>query len=784
MNSQILLRQKLMPWFWLLVVLTLSSIVWAFITLDNLVQNQWIEAFEYVVPRALGALICFLVARVHTGRARLGWLWVAAAMGCYSLASLTYQVLLIAGLTPFPSVADIAFSLNPLFLIIGFFLFVEGRFHPRERLRLTLDALIIAMVVSVFIWYALLAPALAAHLARGTLGLPIVLATLYLTLDLVVLGVLLVCMGRWTRENFQRVGWWFLIGIVVFSVADGYFLARCFLNGLPTSHPLETGWNLWALCFSMAGLQSLRVTHESTPVSSQKTNVRLRQFGVYGALLVVLPLVIIVPQNTTDFQRVGVQVGIGILVILVIARQLVFSLHLEQANKELQELSVSLEERVQQRTAALSFRASHDLLTGLANRDVFEQALSSAISDFTRVTAVLFMDLDRFKQINDSLGHALGDQALREVAWRMQQVLPENAMLARHGGDEFMLLLPRLETVSARATTLDIVEQLLATLQNPICIESAELYLDMSIGISFAPLNGSTVSVLEQQADTAMYFAKRNSSRYAEFSAEMRSETVERLEIEGRLRRDLEQPETAFWMMYQPIVELSSQKIIAVEALLRHRTYATGQIIPLAEESGIIVRLGTWSLEQACTDAARWDALGFAVPVSVNVSTVQFERPDFVEVITEVLQRTKLRPELLELELLERVLVTRFDDIAEKMMRLRQLGVHFALDDFGTGYSSLAYLHRLPFDTIKIDRSFVQALNTETRDSRPLIDAVYSIARAFGFHTVVEGVETAAEIAVLTGMGANLIQGYYFAKPLKTADLEPLLKIGVIAPVV
>jgi diguanylate cyclase len=781
-NSQLILRNQLTRLLWLLLLFTLGSVVWSFITLYNVAQNSFIEAFFYVSPRVLGAIVCVIVTREHKGKARIGWAWASAGLICYAVASLVYQGLALTGFTPFPSVADIGYLLYPFFLIIGLSFFVQGSFHPRERLRLTLDALIIAVVVAIYIWFALLAPALAAHIARDTVGLDMVLSTIYLIQDLVVLGVLLVCLSRWTRMNFQRMGLWLLGGWTLFTVADGYFLARCFIDGLPTKHPLETGWNWWALCFAMAGVQSLRTSEVIRPLKFEFMRLSVRQYGVYAALIVVLPLVLVLPQRAEDFQRLGVQIGIGVLLLLVIVRQMVFSLHLEQANTELQGLSASLERRVQERTEALSFQASHDLLTGLANRIVFEKMLLEALENSTANTAVMFMDLDRFKQINDTLGHALGDLVLFEVANRMQAVLPPQALLARHGGDEFMLCLPNLEPDQARGIAQETAELLLKNVRAPFLVENSELYLDMSIGASFAPLNGETVSVLEQQADAAMYHAKRNGLGYAEFSLEMRSSAVQRLEIEGRLRRDIETLSTDphFWLVYQPIVDVSSRKIVGMEALLRHKAFSTNLIIPIAEESGLMVRLGAWVLEQACTQMAIWDVAGFSVPISVNVSTVQFERPDFVEVIQSILQRSQLRPELLQLELLESVLVTRFEDTAVKMQQLRDHGVRFALDDFGTGYSSLAYLHRLPFDTIKIDRSFVHGLQAPTRNTRPLIQAIFSIAQAFGSQVVVEGVEAQAELRELLEMGATLSQGYFFARPSTATDLEPKLRVGML----
>jgi diguanylate cyclase (GGDEF)-like protein len=459
------------------------------------------------------------------------------------------------------------------------------------------------------------------------------------------------------------------------------------------------------------------------------------------------------------------------------------------ANLELRALSSELEERVEARTLQLEFQSLHDNLTGLPNRTHAERHLEVALrqaEDLQRSVVVLMVDLDRFKDINDSFGHQVGDAVLREIATRFRARIPEGALLARIGGDEFIVVLPNLEPISAAERAESVALEMLSSIRAAVRLDDAEFFLDASIGMSLSPRDGLDATALQQHADAAMYHAKRHGLGYSVFNAELGADTRQRLEIERVLRRALEtDPDSELHLMYQPVVEISSGRIVGLEALLRwtmnDEAINPGRFIPIAENSGLIAPLGNWVLARACRQMAQWYAQGLPrVHLSVNVSTRQFERPDFVTTVQRSLNDTGLEPSCLILEVLESVLVQRFDETEARMAQLRGIGVRFALDDFGTGYSSLSYLHRLTFDVLKIDRTFAQSL--AEHDRRSLVAAALSIAGAFGITAVIEGIETQTQLETLTELGCAYAQGYVYAPPLTPDEAARALRAQRLQP--
>jgi diguanylate cyclase (GGDEF)-like protein len=487
---------------------------------------------------------------------------------------------------------------------------------------------------------------------------------------------------------------------------------------------------------------------------------------------------------------------------LIHAQQGRMVLALGRANEELTRLSADLEGRVEARTLELHQLAMFDPLTSLPNRSHGEQFLATALLEAertSRAVAVLMVDLNRFKNINDTAGHPVGDAALREVAARFQARMPEESLLARLGGDEFLVVMPDFGPSAEGAPaahpahasrTIQHAErlsrELVESLSGPVNINGTDFFLGASIGISLYPQDGADAATLQRLADIAMYRAKNEGLGHRAFDALLDADITERIEIESALRRALEtNPDTAFHLEYQPIIEIRTGRIVSVEALLRWDdpvlSLGPAHFIPVAEESGLIVPLGNWVLLEACRQAALWQRENLTnARVSVNVSTRQFERPDFVEIVKRTLDQTGLEPERLVLELLESILVERFEETAAKIAQLRTLGVRLALDDFGTGYSSLAYLHRLTFDSLKLDRSFTQTLGHVSRP-RALVTASLSIAQEFGMFAIAEGVETHAQAAELEILGCVFAQGFLYSKPLPAAQIGTLLRRGAVS---
>jgi len=412
-----------------------------------------------------------------------------------------------------------------------------------------------------------------------------------------------------------------------------------------------------------------------------------------------------------------------------------------------------------------------DLLTGLPNHNHFFELFDAAISNRSPEDVVGFavLDLDGFDEVNDALGYAGGDEVLVEVGERLRQGLPPGALVARLGSDEFALLISARELQVVR----DVTETVRQSIIRPIWINQI-VQLGVSIGVAVAPYDGSTRDALTRRADLALRSAKRRARGTAVFfAAEMEAEFQERRFIKRELARAL--TARAFDMHYQPIVKADAGDIVGVEALLRWNHPTRGFVppslfVPVAEEAGLMDRLGEFALRRALADATRWNGLY----VCVNLSPVQVRNRALVDLVTTVLKETEFEPSRLVLEMTEGVLIENPDEINARLRELRGLGVQLALDDFGSGYSSLGYLQKLPFDKLKIDRSFVLGLS-DSANGGVIIQAIVTLGRALGMGVVIEGVETEEQRVLLRLAGCSEMQGYLFAKPTAAADIDRLI---------
>jgi diguanylate cyclase (GGDEF)-like protein/PAS domain S-box-containing protein len=428
----------------------------------------------------------------------------------------------------------------------------------------------------------------------------------------------------------------------------------------------------------------------------------------------------------------------------------------------------------------LHFLAHHDALTGLPNRVLFIDRVQEALSRAHRrgaVAAVLFIDLDRFKDVNDSLGHGVGDQLLQAVTARLRGSVRETDTVARLGGDEFTLL---AEELAEPQHASRIAQTVLAALSQPFVLGDHEVFVSGSIGISCYPQDGNDPHALLKNADAAMYKAKeqgRNNFQF--FSAEMNSRAMEKLVMTNKLRAALEREE--FLLHYQPIVDLASERVNALEALVRwqHPTdglVPPGQFIPLAEDSGLIVPIGDWVLRSACAQMKAWSDAGIAPRrIAVNLSARQFRQKDLVERIKSILRETGLRARQLELEITESMVMADPAEAEKVLQELHDAGISLAIDDFGTGYSSLSYLKRFPIDFLKIDRSFVRDI-PHSNDDVAIARAIIAMAKSLGLRVIAEGVENDAQRAFLDMEGCEEIQGYLVGKPVDAGETERLLR--------
>jgi diguanylate cyclase (GGDEF)-like protein/PAS domain S-box-containing protein len=431
----------------------------------------------------------------------------------------------------------------------------------------------------------------------------------------------------------------------------------------------------------------------------------------------------------------------------------------------------------------MTYSAQHDVVTNLPNRLLLNDRISQAISLARRQKkhlAVIFLDLDRFKYINDSLGHAIGDQLLQSVSKRLLAGVRGSDTVSRQGGDDFVILLSEIAYPKDAATS---ARKILLSLSESHSIGGQDLHVDGSIGISVYPGDGEDADTLIKNADTAMYHAKeRGRNNFQFFKAEMNLKSVERHSLEGSLRRALSREE--FLLHYQPKVNLDTGEITGVEALIRWQQPDRGlvppaQFVPIAEDCGLILPIGRWVLREACRQARAWQDAGLPpLPIAVNVSAVEFRHKGFVESVQAILLETGLEARYLELELTEGVLMEDAESTASVLHELKRMGVQLAVDDFGTGYSSLSYLRRFPIDVLKIDQSFVQQMTSDPDDSS-IVSAIISMGKSLKHVVVAEGIETQGQKAYLQTQRCQEGQGYLFSRPVAAAQFAELLEMGI-----
>src|SRR6266853_1414034 len=448
----------------------------------------------------------------------------------------------------------------------------------------------------------------------------------------------------------------------------------------------------------------------------------------------------------------------------------------------LKSLSSQIGQSFQRRLAEdqLRFIATHDSLTDLPNRSLFNERLRHALHQGTRYTrgiAVMFIDMDRFKVVNDSLGHSAGDRLLQDSAKRLAECLRESDTVARLGGDEFVVM---IENFTAPKDAIAVAQKVLASLARPFFVDGQEFLMSASIGISTFPDDGKDSETLLKNADIAMYRAKdQGRNNYQFYSAQMNKHTFERLAMESSLRRAIERDE--FLLYYQPKLDLRTGAIAGVEALIRWKhpdwgMVSPAQFIPLAEETGLIVQIGEWVLKTACDQSRMWREQGIPpMRVAVNLSARQFTQKTLVSDVARTIAQSGLTPDCLELEITESLVMHNPEGAAETLHKLRAMGISLSIDDFGTGYSSLAYLKRFPLDCIKIDRSFIKDIPTEA-DDMAITKGVIALGHSLRLKVVAEGVETVEQRDFLRSNDCDEMQGFLFSKPLPAEEVTALLK--------
>lgn len=459
-------------------------------------------------------------------------------------------------------------------------------------------------------------------------------------------------------------------------------------------------------------------------------------------------------------------------------------LHIIKTNYEdlesMHEELLSNEEQLRSNYDHIEFLAYHDTLTNLPNKLAFLDYINLVLvnSDAQdKIHAVYFVDLDNFKTVNDTLGHEYGDTLLVKTAELLSSIIGNNGMLARAGGDEFLLF---QEDIRSRESAVEFASRIIETFISPFDLDGEIVYVSMSIGISIYPENGLSPRILIKNADIAMYKSKdTGKNKYTLFDAKMEEELNRNTLILEVLRNAIENKD--IYLKYQPLIKLDSNSIIGFEALMRIHNERLGclspsEFIPIAEESGLITELSSWLIREACKYNNKLILMGYSPrPVSVNISSVQINRPGFISMLSEILEETQLPPEYLELEITESTLVSSIMDATQLLSNLQELGVKISLDDFGTGYSSLNYLTKMPIDTLKIDKSFIDNLCTNEKDAK-IAESIIHLAHSLDIKVVAEGVEREDQLVVLRSKHCDIVQGFIYSQPLHPDELLELIK--------
>jgi diguanylate cyclase len=749
--QSVVARARNDAWKWFAVAVTLLTVGYF------LLPSTEAQDVYYQVPGMLAVVAIIVGIRLHRPSDARPWVTLAVGLAFSTLGDWTFVLLDRLGIEPFPSVADVFYLGGMILVVLSIIWLAQGRLPSGDRASL-LDALIVAVGVGMLSWVFFMAPIV----ADETQSIPsIAVALAYPLLDILILGVLvrLVLVPGAQPMSLRLV----VAAIVLFLAADFPYAVLALLDTYQTGQLVDGGWLLGAAFWGAAALHPTmtRVAEPVTDRSGAGAFSVWRLALLAGASLMGPAVLVIQWLNGQPIDVPVVAAGCITLFLLVILR----------LDGVVGALRTTLDERAVLEKE-LEHRALHDPLTGLANRVLFHDRLSQALSRRKGSVAVMFLDLDDFKTVNDAYGHDAGDKVLRAVSDALRGAIRAEDTVARLGGDEFAVLLT--DSPDRYEASL-VAGRLLAAVQMPVHLAGYQHVMGVSIGISLGAGGEASAESLMRDADIAMYVAKgQGKGTFTVFEPTEHHAVVRGLE----LRTDLDQAikRRQFELHYQPILSLETGEVAGAEALVRWRhptlgLLAPAEFIPLAEATGAIGPLGEWILEEACRAAVGWPAAAGDAPryVSVNLSAVQLNDPGFVSVLARILRTSSLEPHQLVLEVTESAKLET-DVAAGTMRRIRNLGVRLAIDDFGTGYAALGQLARMPFDLVKIERSFVTTVGNDPR-AESLIAGIVDLARRLGVEVVAEGIEDGIQLARLREVGCAYGQGFHFAPPLLPAEL-------------
>lgn len=752
----------------------------------------------------LGSLIALFLAtnrtKQYSKKLARAWFFLALAQLCTVLGDTIWAVLQLGfHINPYPSIADLFYLLYYPLFFVAVVLFPVQKHGSSYWIKRTIDFSAISIGLLAVFWNYLLGPSIITH--ADVSFQDCFLAYAYPIGDLLILWGMLILTYNRLHERAGGPLVLISIGATVMVITDSAFVVQSIIGTYKAGDILDSGWLLQNILIWIAAVWQIMIARkitETDKISSTLSDAANTLFSYYPVIWLLVVIGMMYQSSTKSLPMSYHQLTLVALLIwvLVVLRQIISNIEIrrlfnqvDQSIRMVKKQSVELETanqvlgfEIAERKKAeerLAFDALHDFLTHLPNRGLFLDRLDMAINHTKRYEkdafSVLFLDLDQFKQINDTKGHSAGDELLIQVAQRLRDCVRVSDTVARLGGDEFIIL---LENVDEKENALLTADRILREFRPAFEICGEKIYISVSIGVVISLSGYENSSDILRDADIAMYHAKEaGKSRFEVFNPEMRTQAIHKVMIENELRYAIEYNE--FYLQYQPIYSLKTENITGFEALIRWNNprlgvLSPGVFIPVAEETGLIIEIGYWVLEEACTQLKKWfdlfPELG-ELTMNVNISGRQFAQPDFIRRLMEILKKSGLKPELLKLEITESVLLGEQQTDSNTFEELKKIGIHLQIDDFGTGYSSLSYIQHIPVDTIKIDRSFIAEVG-HGQKYLELIHAIIRMAHSLGMDTNAEGIETLEQKEVLRSFGCNYGQGYLFSKPLDRKQIE------------
>lgn len=733
--------------------------------------------FSLAAPLTSSSILFFIYRRQKTNEK---YLWLFLSLGCF------FNFMAVLASRYFSQNELLYLEWNNFFYTLQISCFLIASISKirmneyRHLIKFTFDTSIIMTAAITFSWHF----TMSAPLTRTIfIGYPIG--------DLILFfGAMIFYLGAETLSPSRVL---LLSSLLIQVIADSSYLFFTVID-FPFSeslfHPI---WSLSPLLMGIAGILALKYDNvspeERNNIHSLKDSITLRLLLPY--ISVTLLFMVMIFQHHDSKSLI---IGSSTAILLLIVRHIIDSLENQTLLAKYHELTEELELKIGERTEELSSKnqqllsaarkmkhmAYHDVLSGLPNRRMFLERLKSAMDEAKRnhyKLAVIFIDLDRFKNINDTLGHEFGDLLLKHVTKEMAKSVRKIDTISRQGGDEFTVLLNRIR---ADEDVIPLVERIRSIVAKPITIQDQELHVTMSIGIAFYPSDGKSTEELMKNADMAMYRAKEEGrDTYKFYSMDMNKAISRKMALENGLRKALKNDE--FILNYQPQVSLQTGEIVGVEALLRWNTMEAGmvspnQFIPVAEESGLIIPIGEWVLNQACMQGKAWHDNGQSnLKMAVNLSPAQFLHENLVEMVIKALKTSGFNPNYLELEITEGIAFTNAEAAIIKMQAIRDLGVRISIGDFGTGYSSLMYLKSFPINTLKIPKPFNEDILVSQK-GKALVETIIYLGHSLGLTVIAEGIESNEQLRFLKEHHCDVVQGDLYSKPLTVMQVSALIE--------